>query len=139
MHYSANSLNDTFQTGALNSPQELNVYLETPDGLGFEGKVAVAKLDMNTDLAHVDITQGFPGHIHRQSWDLTLSGIGGFAFMQGVNMAKRIAARFLPQEWVCKFCERANPIDQYQCQSCGWYRGIIADVVQEMGIWRPRE
>lgn len=84
MHYSANSLNDTFQTGAPNSPQELNVY-------------------------------------------------------QGVNMAKRIAARFLPQEWVCKFCERANPIDQYQCQSCGWYRGIIADVVQEMGIWRPRE
>jgi hypothetical protein len=125
------SENNSIQIGTfINQPKELSVYLEALDGFGFEGKAVIAKIDMNTEF-HFD-------RIVEQEWDITLAGIGSFTFTKGVDMAKKIAKRFLPQEWVCKFCGRANPVDQYQCQSCGWYRGIIADVVQEMGIWRPR-
>ncbi len=118
------------QIDSLNQLEMLSVYLETPDGLGFQGKAMVGQLDRNAEF--------YRDRLAREEWELTLSGIDRFTLTKGVDMAKMIAARFLPQEWVCKFCERANSVDQYQCQSCGWYRGIIADVVQEMGIWRPR-
>jgi len=77
-------------------------------------------------------------HEDFQEWHMELSGIGYPTWMAGSQVASTIASRFLPHEWVCEYCGRANGMGQCQCGSCGWYRGLIADVVKEAGIWRTK-
>lgn len=70
-----------------------------------------------------------------QEFDIELSVIGSPVLYRGADVAPIVVSRFLPKEWLCEFCGRANKLDQIQCGSCGWYRGLITDVVKEAGLW----
>lgn len=119
--------------------QEIKVFMETSDGHVFKGRCIAGQITVNQDRFRVEDFSGRRSVIpNRIEWDIELNGIGAMTWIRGSEIAPMIAARFLPQEWQCEYCERANPIKAYQCGSCGWYRGLIADVVKEAGIWRYR-
>lgn len=120
--------------------KEIKVSMELADGKVFTGRCMMSTINIQHDM--MDITQFGrqvrhfdPGDL---SWDMQLQGLGRPIWTHGGDLAPGIAARFLPQEWECEYCGRANYLKYQQCQSCGWYRGLIIDIAQEAGVWKVR-
>ena len=120
--------------------QEIKVYLETPDGQVFTGKALAAEISHNYGEVDASAYGDYSGRTFtiptRPEWNIDLRGRGDLTLTQGGDVAFEIAKRILPREWQCEYCGRANSIKAQQCGSCGWYRGLITDVVQECGVWR---
>ena len=114
--------------------------MELADGKVFTGRCFMYAMNIEHDA--IDVTR--PYHSERQfisgnlSWNMELQGVGKPEWTYGGDLAPSIAARFLPQEWECEYCGRANYLKYQQCQSCGWYRGLIVDVAQEAGVWKVK-
>ncbi len=120
--------------------QPIKVSLELQDGKVFTGRVMMSTLSVEQEPLEVtrwgDSARPFIST--RSGWSMELQGTGSPTWTYGGDLAPGIAARILPQEWECEYCGRANDLKRQQCQSCGWYRGLIVDVVQEAGVWRVK-
>ena len=121
--------------------QEIKLYMEVADGRVFTGRCIAASLDITNPM--LEVTGYFSNsktysNLSPIEWEMNLRGLGIPEWKPGYDIAPGIVSRFLPQSWQCEYCGRANPTKEYQCGSCGWYRGLIADVCQEAGIWRVK-
>lgn len=119
---------------------KIRVHLEMADGQIFMGESLMASINVEHGIKEVtrfdSLTRSYlPAQLE---WNMELRGIGKPTWQHGGELAPGIVARFLPQEWECQYCGRANLLKYQQCQSCGWYRGLFVDVAQEAGVWRVK-
>lgn len=120
--------------------QEIKVNLELKDGKVFTGRCLMSTINVEQDRVEVTERRDSSRHFIQGSisWDMNLQGIGRPEWRLGSDLAPGIVARFLPEEWECEYCGRANPIKEQQCGSCGWYRGVFVEVANELGVWRVK-
>ena len=118
---------------------EIKVSMEMADGRVFAGRCKMGSINVEENRDDLyNVGEPLRTVNSKLSWNMNLRGIGNPTWQMGGDLAPGIVTRFLPEEWACEYCGRANSLKQQQCQSCGWYRGLIIDVAQEAGIWRVR-